>query len=113
LEEKDNNHVGIIYPDQQDNQMGIVNDVAAIGIIKGAQHKDAAEKFVQFLLSDEGQSMFAGLNSEVPIVKSVPFQEKGKPMSELKFANVKLEQLAAELDKTRKLIDSVGGLPIK
>ena len=45
--------------------------VSGAGILKGADNPENAQKFIQFLLSPEGQQYFAGETFEYPVVEGV------------------------------------------
>lgn len=73
--------VTVVYPEE-----GAVWLPAAVAIVKGAPHEDAAQKFVDFLISDQIQTIYAGqttraVNSSLPLGN--PYM---KPFSEINVA---------------------------
>lgn len=73
--------VTVVYPEE-----GAVWLPAAVAIVKGAPHEDAAQKFVDFLISDECQSLYAGTTAR-PANTSLPLtNEFMKPFSEINVA---------------------------
>lgn len=58
--------LAIIYPNQNDR--GTHVNVSGAGLIKNAPNKDAAVKFLEYLVTPDAQRMFTELNYEYPIV---------------------------------------------
>ena len=52
----------IVFPDQDNGGAAIV--ASGVGITRHAPHADLARRFVEFLLTDEGLRLFAGVNHE-------------------------------------------------
>jgi iron(III) transport system substrate-binding protein len=68
--------VAIIYPDQDDDQLGTMFIPNTVSIIKGARHSEAAQQLVDFLISPQVESMLAqGPSAQIPLnpaVKQLP-----------------------------------------
>lgn len=62
--------VGIFFPNQNDR--GTHVNVSGIGVTKSAPNKDNALKFIEFVLSDEIQAMYANGSFEYPTSNNVP-----------------------------------------
>lgn len=58
--------VGFVFPNQQ--SFGTHMNVAGAGVLKNAPHKESAVRFLEYLASDEAQTLFAEGNNEWPIV---------------------------------------------
>jgi iron(III) transport system substrate-binding protein len=89
--------VGVIFPNQADRGTHI--NISGAGIAKNAPHKDAAIKFLEYLVSPEAQAIFAGSNNEYPIV------ETGVTIDPVlaQYGNFKADPLNAEVfGKTNK-----------
>ncbi len=106
--EKADNKVGVIYPDQGADQMGVIVNTTAGGIVKGGPHAEAARAFMDFLLTDAAQQLFAELNYEYPLNKGVAPAKSVKPMSEFRIATITMRDLYNELKDTQALIQKVG-----
>jgi iron(III) transport system substrate-binding protein len=100
--------VGIVYPDQGDGEMGLVVNSTNAGIIAGAPHPELARLFVDFMLSPEGQQVYAEKNFEYPIVPGVPLAEGVPALSEFKIKHASLKAIWDELDPTRVLAQEAG-----
>jgi iron(III) transport system substrate-binding protein len=97
--------VALVYPDQDDT--GAFLNVAGLGIVKGAKNLDAAQRFIDFVVGEEAQEIFAGANFELPVLDSVDPGD-AKPLSEFKSNRIKLSRLSKERDKTMDLVEKVG-----
>lgn len=94
-----------------DGDPGTFVNVSAVGILKGAKNRAAADKFIAFL-QGEGQKYFAeeAEEKEYPLVAdsgAVP-AEGLKPLDQIKGPDVDLTQLGDELKKSVELIDAAG-----
>ena len=98
--------VGIVFPDQ-DSPGLIVNSTNA-GIITGAKHVQAAQTFINFLLSSEGQRIFAEANFEYPIVAGVPIAAGVQPLDAFKRADISLRSMYDELAPVRAMAQQAG-----
>ena len=58
--------VGVIFPNQTNRGTHI--NISGAGVAKYAPHKDAAIKFLEYLISPEAQNYFANGNNEYPVV---------------------------------------------
>lgn len=103
--EKENNNVGVIYPDQ--TGAGATVNIAGAAIVKGAKNMANAKKFMDFLLTPETQKLFAELNYEMPVLPGVATKE-AKALGDFKRNPVKLGQFGEQWDKSVQLIDKIG-----
>ncbi len=108
LNEQPNAPIRIVLPDQGEQGMGVAWNVAGVAVSKYTQKKELAEKFVAFLVSEEGQKIFAEVNEEYPTRAGVPVAARLPTPASVKVANVPLSKLGPERDATLDLIDAVG-----
>jgi iron(III) transport system substrate-binding protein len=108
LELRDGSPVGVIYPDQGPDDIGVLVNAAGAAIIKNAKHLKEAQLFLDFLASPQAQKLFAELNFEYPLLPGVPTAPGVKPLAEIKLMPVRLDELGKELEQTLKLLDEVG-----
>lgn len=86
---------------------GALINVAGVGVLKAAQHADAANKAVDFLLGAEAQQYFAQKTKEYPLITGVS-PEQGLPKLEaLNGPELDLSKLDS-LEQTLKLLQDVG-----
>jgi iron(III) transport system substrate-binding protein len=108
LQKEEGSPVGIVFPDQGEGQIGLITNATAIAVVKRAAHPETAQALVDFLLSMEGQEIFARLNFEYPLVPGVPLHPQVEPLEPFRLAEVDVAQAALELDETFSLIEKVG-----
>ena len=108
LQKAEGSNVGIIYPDQGDGQIGLLTNATAAAVVKGAPHVDAAQAFLDFLVSDEGQKLFAEQNYEYPLLPGVALHPDVQPLDGLRIADVDVVKAAQEFDATFDLMEAVG-----
>jgi iron(III) transport system substrate-binding protein len=88
---------------------GALVNVAGAGILNGSEHPDAAERFVEYLLSDDAQQYFADETFEYPLVEGVDANEALPALSEIETPAIDLSNLA-DLEGTLELMREAGVL---
>ena len=87
----------------------IIN-VAGVAILKSAKNREAAQQFVEFLLSDEAQQYFADSTFEYPLTGSdIEVPDLLVPLDEIATPDIELNDLD-DLAGTLELMQSVGAL---
>lgn len=86
---------------------GALVSVAGVGIL---EESDAAERFVEFLLSDEGQRFYAeeAEEAEYPLVSGIDPKPGLPALDELHGPDLELDELGPELARTLELLNEVG-----
>jgi iron(III) transport system substrate-binding protein len=91
---------------------GALVSVAGAGVLDGAEHEDAAQRFVEFLLADEQQRFYteAAEEAEIPLVDGIAPREGVPTLEELADAgpDVDLSSFGAELERTLELLNETG-----
>jgi iron(III) transport system substrate-binding protein len=88
----ENIHSKIIYFAPRDP--GYVLDVSSAGILKSSTHKAAAQKFLAFLVSRQGQEIIAhSFSFEYPIASGVTTAEPETPFDQLQPNSITIPQL--------------------
>lgn len=108
LQQAEGSNVGIIFPDQGEDQIGLITNATSAAIVNGASNLPAAQAFLDFLVSEEGQRLFAELNYEYPILPGVALHEEVQPLENFRLADVDVAQAALEFDATFDLMEKVG-----
>jgi iron(III) transport system substrate-binding protein len=90
-----------------DGDPGALINVAGAGILSTADNPGAAERFVEFLLSDEAQAYFAEETKEYPLVDGVEADPDIPPLSEIGTPDIDLSDLS-DLEGTLELLQEVG-----
>lgn len=105
LARKFNYPVGVVYPDQEDGGLGTLLNLNAIALVKGAPNPDAARRFIDFVLSPDGQRLLIDGAFEIPLKPDII---DPAPLSGFRRTPVTEEQLAALADPTLKLLAEIG-----
>jgi iron(III) transport system substrate-binding protein len=108
LQKEEGDPVAMVFPDQDEGQIGLITNASAIGIIKGTNNSPAAQAFVDFLLSTEGQRIFSQLNFEYPLVSNVPLEASVVSLDQFRLVDVDVADASLYLDETFAIIDIVG-----
>jgi iron(III) transport system substrate-binding protein len=91
---------------------GALVSVAGAAILEGAEHADAAERFVEFLLADEQQRFYTeeAEEAEIPLVDGIAPREGVPTLDELagRGPDVDLSSFGGELEKTLELLNETG-----
>src|SRR5918995_79739 len=91
---------------------GALVSVAGAGILDGAEHEDAAERFVEFLLADEQQRFYTdeAEEAEIPLVEGIAPKQGVPTLDELagRGPDVDLSSFGAELEQTLELLNETG-----
>ena len=84
--------------------------VAGAGILNSSNNRDAAERFLEFMLSRVGQQYFAGQTFEYPLVEGVNVPHVLAPLDEINHPSIPLKDLT-DLQGTQRLLRETGVLP--
>lgn len=87
---------------------GSLVNAAGVGILKSTEHKQNAERFARFLVSDVAQHYFAEDTFEYPLIEGVRRPARLPALDEVIGPQVKLGRLGKQLRSTLKLLDEVG-----
>lgn len=94
------------YP--QDNFMSTHINISGAGIIKSSKNKSNAIKFLEFLLSDEGQKIYAEINYEYPIRDDIKLNYFMSKHSKFLRDNLALSKVA-EINKKAIIMMDIAG----
>ena len=108
LQLAEGSNVGIVYPDQGEGQVGLFTNATAAAIVKGAEHVPAAQAFLDFLVSEDGQKLFAEQNYEYPLLPGVALKDGVQPLDSFRLADVDVVKAALDFDATFDLMEKVG-----
>ena len=91
-----------------DGDPGSLVNVAGAGILRGADHPDAARRFVDFLLSAAGQRYFATRTFEYPLAGGIPAPKGLRPLDRIHGPDIELGRLGGKLRSTLQMLSEVG-----
>jgi iron(III) transport system substrate-binding protein len=89
---------------------GSLVNVAGAGILASSDAKDAARRFVEFLLNDESQAYFAEETFEYPLVTGVAGPAGMPALADIQTPEIDLSDLS-DLQGTLRLLNETGVLP--
>jgi iron(III) transport system substrate-binding protein len=91
---------------------GALVSVAGAAVLATTDQREDAERFVEFLLSDEAQRFYVedAEEAEYPLVDGIPPKEGLPPLEELQGPDVDLSSFGAELETTLELLRETGFL---
>ena len=92
-----------------DSDPGSIVLVAGAGILKQSDNREAAERFLAFLLSETGQQYFATQTFEYPLIDGVEADRDLPPLESLAKPEIDLSRLG-DLEETQRLLRDVGAL---
>jgi iron(III) transport system substrate-binding protein len=89
---------------------GALVSTAGVGVLESADSREDAERFVEFLLSDEGQRFYTerAEEAEYPVVPGIAAKEGLPPLESLEGPNVDFTSLGEELERTLELLNETG-----
>ena len=91
-------------------QAGALINVAGVAILGASENRDAALRFIEYLLSDQAQEYFRDQTSEYPLAAGIAARPELAPLDELNAPSLALTSLA-DLEGTLELLQEVGALP--
>ncbi|MCL6268592.1 extracellular solute-binding protein [Sansalvadorimonas sp. 2012CJ34-2] len=97
--------VYINFPNQ--GNRGANGNVSGMVMAKHAPNKANAQTLMEYLAGEKAQSVYAEVNMEYPINKSVPVSKTVAAWGDFKAEDMSLVQIAANQAKAQKLIDEV------
>lgn len=81
---------------------------AGAGIVSGTDQRDAAEQFIEHLLSAETQAYFAANTFEYPLTDDVAHPEGLPALDDIDTPDIDLSELADVLDDATRLVSEAG-----
>lgn len=100
------NKVGIYFPNQ-DGRGAHIN-ISGIGVTKNAPNKDHAIKLIEFLTSDEIQTMYTNNSYEFPVSQNVSPAETVANWGEFKIDNLDYAKKTNLNDQAVSIFEQVG-----
>lgn len=110
LREDQDNNVGIIYPDQGTDGIGVFVNVSGLGIVKGSPNLQNAQAFVDFVLQPEQIRLYSKISAELPVSSAVSAPEfKGLlKLGEFKAMQVPFDKIGSTWYEVKQLIEDAG-----
>jgi iron(III) transport system substrate-binding protein len=97
----------VIWPNQQ--TQGTHVNISGGGMLKHAPNKEAAVKFLEYLVSDEAQRYFADGNNEWPVVPSVKTENPAlAALGSFKSDKLSIPAMSKNVVNAQKIADRAG-----
>ena len=100
--------VNIIIPNQATNDRGAHINISGGGIAKYSKNRKEAESFLEFLISEEAQQLYASINYEYPVINDIELPDTLKTWGKFKEDTLPIEKLAESYLEAQMIIDHVG-----
>ena len=97
------NAVRLVFPNQKDR--GAHVNISGAGVLKTAPNRAHAIRFLEFLVSDEAQKVFAAGNNEYPVVKGVDPPPVLKQFGEFKADVVSAHKFGQNNQRAIRMMD--------
>ncbi|MBU0885312.1 MAG: extracellular solute-binding protein [Gammaproteobacteria bacterium] len=94
------------WPNQNDR--GVHVNLAGAGITKYAPHAEAAQKLLEWMTTEEAQTIFAGVNQEFPANPKVPASEEVQAWGSFKADAIPVEVAGKRQAEAIMLMDRAG-----
>ena len=98
--------VTLVFPNQSDR--GTHVNISGGGVARHSPNKDAAIKFLEYMVSDQAQEYFAAGNVEYPVVQGVPLTSPLDTFGSFKEDSLDAQKFAALNTQAVQLMDKAG-----
>ncbi|MDN3521233.1 Fe(3+) ABC transporter substrate-binding protein [Halomonas ramblicola] len=98
--------VEIFFPNQDGR--GTHVNVGGAGVVEGAPNRENAIRFLEFLASDEAQTIFAAGNYEFPVVEGIEKDEVLESWGDFKKDELNVSELGENNPEAVRIFDRVG-----
>lgn len=98
--------IGLFFPNQDGRGTHI--NVSGAGVAKYAPNKENAQRFIEFLISEEAQKIFANSNYEYPVLEGVEPDQDLKDWGEFKEDRLELTKLGENNKQAVLIFDEAG-----
>ncbi|WDE99175.1 iron ABC transporter substrate-binding protein [Lentisphaera profundi] len=92
-----------------DGDAGMFINVSGIALLKSSKNQVAAQKFINWILSEEAQTFFKNSNFEYPLAAGVSAFAELKPLEQINPVEIDLGDLD-KVDETIKILEENGAL---
>lgn len=97
--------IRVTFLNQEASDRGAHMNVSGAGVLKGAKHREAAVKFIEWLSREKAQKIYADVNFEYPANPKVEASALVKSWGEFKTDKLSMEDIAKNRENATKLVD--------
>jgi len=99
--------VGVVFPNQ--SSFGTHVNIAGAAVARHAKNRDAAQKFLEYLASDQAQAFFADGNNEWPVVPGLTMSNPAlQQLGAFKSETIPISVVGMNQVKIQQMLDRVG-----
>ena len=99
--------VGMVFPNQA--SFGTHVNIAGAAVARHAKNRDAAQRFLEYLASDQAQTYFADGNNEWPAVRGLQLNNPAlQAMGSFKSETIPISVVGLNQIKIQQMLDRVG-----
>jgi len=104
----DSKPVGIIYPDQGENQMGTLVIPNTIVLLKNSPNQDNAKKLIDYILRPETEKRLAHARSaQIPVRKDIVIPPNVMDVNKVKVMKTDYEEVAGMIEPGAKILQEI------
>ena len=92
-----------------DGDIGMFVNISGVALVKASKKKEAAQQFIDFLLSKKAQEIFKDKNFEYPLAAGMEAYEALKPLKDINPVKIDLGSLD-NIEATQKALEAAGCL---
>jgi iron(III) transport system substrate-binding protein len=100
--------IGVVFPNQAPGDRGAHVNISGAGLVKTAPNRAAAERFLEFLVTDKAQEMFALGNMEYPAVAEAPLHPALKALGNFRGEPVDAARTNAHAAQALQIMQRAG-----
>jgi len=103
--------LALFWPNQQvedASSAGVHVNISGAGVLKHSKQAAAAQKFVEWMASDDAQAIFGGVNQEYPINPAIAVDPEVKSWGDFKASELPLSRAYELQPAAVKLMDRAG-----
>ncbi len=101
-------NLGIIFSGQEEGGTGTHINISGAGVLKHAQNKEAAIKFLEYLTTDKAQAYFANGNNEYPVVEGVAVNDTVEAQRNFKAQDINVRAYGEYQAQAKMIFDEIG-----
>jgi len=98
--------VKLLWPNNEGR--GVHVNLSGMALAKNAPNKENAVKLMEFLSSDQGQTLYASVNNEYPVKAGVPAGKVAASFGKFKPDSMSIAKIGELRKKASELVDKVG-----
>lgn len=101
-------NIGAFFPNQNEGEGGTHINISGAGIIANAPNVEAAQEFLEFMVTPEAQEIFANNNNEYPVVDTVAPNDVVAQFGDWTASDLPLESFGEQNAEAVMLMDRAG-----